>query len=467
MPVAVRTDVGEWPGGGAQATHERGRRARVREGNAAGLAAHDAAALVAGQRRGQAAHREEDAAAGGQRLPDLPREHGRERLPAQDAARVGDRHARPARGRGGPQRDGPAGRAMPHLDAGRGRREDRQESLPAGALQHDLARVNARRPRRPMRAARARRRTTIVPPGGRGASSAERVPTANRTAPRPRSRQPCARSSSGAPESSRTVRSIFSSRCVQRAQASRSGTRTRTGARPAATRSSTRRSRPTPTRSSPDGIQVRRSPVLGGGSVGGTIDVVRLHLGRGRRHPVAAGRAGTRPRSPANVLARKRMGRRGASPSAIEWPASAPPRWTRGWRVTRRRSSARGPAARAPARGAGSSIRGQRLQGLIRAGPHGHDQAGTRGASQGCQDPLARRRATTRREPGRRRRGRRERRTRRRRSWRLAVAGLRAWRLSRVVADRIPAWRASDPPTPSACSPARDCAGGTPGGTSG
>ena len=51
--------VGKRPGGGAQPAQQRGRRARVRERHAARLAAHDLAALVAGQRRGPAAHHEE------------------------------------------------------------------------------------------------------------------------------------------------------------------------------------------------------------------------------------------------------------------------------------------------------------------------------------------------------------------------------------------------------------------------
>ena len=86
-------------------------------------------------------------------------------------------------------------------------------------------------------------------PAASGASSAERVPTARCARPSASARHPAARSSSSAPESSRTTRPSFPRRVAQRAAASMSGTSTRLGPVAAPMRSSSRRSRPWPTKS--------------------------------------------------------------------------------------------------------------------------------------------------------------------------------------------------------------------------
>ena len=92
--------------------------------------------------------------------------------------------------------------------------------------------------------------SAIVADGGSGASSAERVPAASRAEPSRRARQAVARSSSGTPESSRTTRPIFASRCAQRAAVSTSAAITSAAPPVVSSRSSTRFSRPEPSRSS-------------------------------------------------------------------------------------------------------------------------------------------------------------------------------------------------------------------------
>ena len=97
--------------------------------------------------------------------------------------------------------------------------------------------------------------------GGSGASSADRVPAASPADPSRRALHAAARSSSGTPESSLTTRSIFASRCAHRAAVSMSAVITSTAPFAASMRSSSRFSRPAPTRSSglgAAGVSARR-----------------------------------------------------------------------------------------------------------------------------------------------------------------------------------------------------------------
>jgi hypothetical protein len=88
-PATAGAEIGERLRRPAQTTRERRGRSRVREREPALLAPDDAAALVARERGGEAAHSEEHAAAGGERLAHRARERRRQRLASQDAARIG------------------------------------------------------------------------------------------------------------------------------------------------------------------------------------------------------------------------------------------------------------------------------------------------------------------------------------------------------------------------------------------
>src|SRR6267378_678236 len=92
--------------------------ARVGEREPALLAAEHGPALVAGERGGEAADREKHPALRGQRLADRACEGRRQRLAAEDAARVRLDDRGPGRGRRRRQRDAPAVGAPPRLDAG-------------------------------------------------------------------------------------------------------------------------------------------------------------------------------------------------------------------------------------------------------------------------------------------------------------------------------------------------------------
>src|SRR5262245_52920102 len=89
-----------------------------------------------------------------------------------------------------------------------------------------------------------------VAPGGRGTSSAERVPTARRAPPAASDVHAAARSASSTPESRRTQAPSLARRCAQRPAASTSGVSTSAGAVSRATTSRSRASRPAPTSSS-------------------------------------------------------------------------------------------------------------------------------------------------------------------------------------------------------------------------
>ena len=254
----------------------------------------------------------------------------------------------------------------------------------------------------------------------------------------PKSRQLRARSSSGAPESSRTVRSIFSSRWTQRAHASTSGARTRTGPGASATRSSTRRSRPAPTSKSP--CRAALGPLRRDERDSGEA---RAMSSRASRSDLAAPEGW--PNETGGVSGGSRGGVAGVSGAC----AADEERWRpvpdgRGPGVSAasvepRLESDSSAIQRARARCSGaigigeSSVR-QQLQtrsATRRARPPPHRAAAPPATAPG---PAGRVRPSTHRGPGRRRHGRPERRRPRRRSWPAS--------LSRAGAGRIPAWRA-------------------------
>ena len=142
--VADRAAVRQGLRGSAEPAHEPRRGARVGERDRALGAADHRAALVARERRGEPAHREEDAPPAGQRLADRAGDGGRERLAPQDAARVGDAHGGPGASLRRRHRHAPRPGAPPRFDARRGRSQQQRNGLAGRPLERDVARMHAR-----------------------------------------------------------------------------------------------------------------------------------------------------------------------------------------------------------------------------------------------------------------------------------------------------------------------------------